>query len=161
MTRIVDMGNYEMHHPPEKLTGKVSKDGALTLAEIEKRVAKNMENLTAQFLEGLSESIISVKEALTVLGSPEATPSDQEEIFRHAHDMKGMGGSFGYPIVGAIGDGLSKLTDKTNDLAALNLPLINAHMDVLDWIVDQKIKSEDDPRAAPLLAALDEVKSKL
>ncbi|MCF8466623.1 MAG: Hpt domain-containing protein [Sneathiella sp.] len=161
MTKIVDMGNYEMHHPTEKLKGKVSNDGALSMEEIEKRVAQNMEKLTAEFLKGLSESIITVNGALTALGSREARPEDQDTIFRHAHDMKGMGGSFGYPIVGMIGTALSDLTDEKTKLAALNIPLIKAHMDVLRWIVDQKIKTEEDPRAAPLLAALEEAKSKL
>ena len=119
-----------------------------------------MDSLRKQFLEGITSSIEEINTAITSIESGNGTTDDQEVIFRNAHDMKGMGGSFDYPIISTIGDTLTALTHSKNEFSSLKISFIKAHMDVLHWITEYKIKTEDDPRAAPLMAALEKAKAK-
>ncbi|WP_373089306.1 hypothetical protein [Sneathiella sp.] len=162
MVKIENMGEYEIHHPPDKLKFKViSDEDAPSIGQIRRRASRNMNGLREQFLDGVLASIAAITEALAVLRASKGGKEEQEIIFGHAHDIKGLGGTFGYPMIGSIGSGLCDLTDPKLAISDLNLDFIKIHTDVLGWAVAQKIMDESDPKAAALLTALDTAKTRV
>ncbi|MEX1034933.1 MAG: Hpt domain-containing protein [Sneathiella sp.] len=154
MTKIVKMEGYEIHHPASDLKRKASTGEGISLKEIEKRMAKKMVALEAEFLKGVPPVIEAIESALGRLEKGKRANGDQEEIFRQGHDLKGMGGSFGYPIMGTIGSGICELSRKEIETKDLMLPLIRVHLDLLIYVNANRIKDDTDPKAAPILAAL-------
>ncbi|MAL80404.1 MAG: hypothetical protein CMN55_15065 [Sneathiella sp.] len=154
MTRIDKMDGYEIHHPFSKLQAKVKREGGLSLAEIEKRMSVRMAHLTEEFLAEIPPMINTIERMIGKLEKGDGGAEAQAEIFKQGHDLKGMGGSFDYPIMGTIGASFCELTHKTKDVSALNLPLIRVNLDLLSYVLKFRIKNESDPKAAPIIAAL-------
>ncbi|MBO0333100.1 Hpt domain-containing protein [Sneathiella sp. CAU 1612] len=160
MTKIVQMEGYEIHHPKFTLKTKVDKSGGLTLEEMEKRMGKKMAALTEQYLASIPAVIEIIDTALSKLEKGKGGIAEQEALFRQGHDLKGMGGSFDYPIMGTIGEGICTLTSDDIELSKLNLALIRVHLDLLAYVAAKRIKNDTDPNAAPIIAALAEAKPK-
>lgn len=160
MTKIVKMDGYEIHHPKTTLKNKVNIPGGIPLKEMEKRMAKKMGALTDQFLSGIPSVIQTIETALNNLENGKGQETDQATLYRQGHDLKGMGGSFGYPIMGAIGGGICELTDKSIKPSALRLSLIRVHLDLLTYVAVNRIKDDKDPNAAPILSSLENARQK-
>lgn len=160
MTKIVQMEGYEIHHPNFTLKTKVDKSGGLTLQEMEKRMDKKMVALSEQFLAGIPAVIEAIGSALSQLEEGNGGTTEQETLFRQGHDLRGMGGSFDYPIMGTIGDGICELTSSDIETSSLNLALIRVHLDLLTYVAAKRIKNDTDPNAAPILVALADAKPK-
>lgn len=154
MTKIVKMEGYEIHHPKTTLKNKVGTSGGISLKEMEQRMAKKMAGLTEEFLAGIPVVIKTIETSLTKLEKGDGGEPEQTLLFRQGHDLKGMGGSFGYPIMGTIGEGICELTSKDIESSSLSLPLIRIHLDLLTYVAAKRIKDDADPNAAPILAAL-------
>ncbi|MAZ01798.1 MAG: hypothetical protein CMN56_01550 [Sneathiella sp.] len=160
MTKIVKMEGYEIHHPVSDLKRKASKGDGLSLKEIEKRIAKKMGALEEEFLSGVPPVIKSIEDALDRLEKGQGGIVEQKEIFRQGHDLKGMGGSFGYPIMGTIGSAICQLSNDDIETKNMMLPLIRVHLDLLIYVNAHRIKDDTDPKAAPILAALENAKTR-
>ena len=59
-----------------------------------------------------------------------------------AHDIKGQGGSFGYPLVTMIGDSLSTLLKHERLLTDPGLELLSEHVTALGTILDKAIEGD-------------------
>ncbi|MCC3306723.1 Hpt domain-containing protein [Sneathiella sp. HT1-7] len=160
MTKIVKMEGYEIHHPKATLKNKVGSSGGISLKEMEKRMAKKMAGLTEEFLASIPAVIERIETALSNLEAGNGGEPEQTIIFRQGHDLKGMGGSFGYPIMGTIGEGICELTTSDFKSSALTLPLIRIHLDLLTYVAAKRIKDDKDPNAEPIIIALANAKPK-
>jgi chemotaxis protein histidine kinase CheA len=78
-----------------------------------------------------------------------------EELFRVAHDLKGQGASFGYPLVTKVGDSLCRLTrDRKMQYDARHLDLAKSHLDAVQLILTKEIKGEGGQVGSDLVAKL-------
>jgi hypothetical protein len=159
MIKIENKGKYEIHHPPDQLAPKVDRESGISFEEIEERAGKNLEGLVDQFLESVSESTILIKKALKTLEINQGTAVERDLIFNQSHDLKGMGGSFDYPLISLVGDKLCTLTDEDIDVVDLNLQLITAHVDIIIWSVANRVGNLEDSRSKMLLSALDNARA--
>jgi chemotaxis protein histidine kinase CheA len=79
-----------------------------------------------------------------------------EAMFRVAHDLKGQGSSFGFPLVTKIGHSLCALTrDRDRDYQARDLELARSHLDALELVLSKGIKGEGGKVGAELIAKLE------
>ena len=100
-----------------------------------------------------------VDRARTALEAAVATPAQRsrhvEELFRIAHDLKGQGASFGYPLVTKIADSLCKLTrDRKLAYEDRHLDLAKAHLDAAQLVLTKEIKGDGGQVGADLTAKL-------
>jgi chemotaxis protein histidine kinase CheA len=78
-----------------------------------------------------------------------------EELFRVAHDLKGQGASFGYPLVTRLGDSLCQLTrDRTLEYESRHLDLARSHLDAVQLVLTKEIKGDGGQVGADLVAKL-------
>ncbi|USG62403.1 hypothetical protein NBZ79_05340 [Sneathiella marina] len=155
MVKIENKGDYEIHRPPDRLQTKVEQDTGISFDEIEKRSEQNMHALAEKFLIGAADSIKEIKKSWQALAENTGTFLDRDIIFNHCHDLKGMGGSFDYPLISLVGEKICLLTGNAIEVEALNLEFINAHVDILSWSVANHVGSPNDPRSIKLLTALE------
>ena len=85
-----------------------------------------------------------------------ARPTQVEALFRVAHDLKGQGTSFGYPLVTKIGHSLCALTrDRVLAYEDKHLELAQAHVDAIQLVLTKGIKGDGGKVGAELVAKLE------
>ncbi len=83
------------------------------------------------------------------------TAETSETLYFRAHDLKGLGATYGYPVVTSIAAALCRLTDDPATRLRAPLPLLDAHIDAIKTVVGGQIRENDHPVAVALLKALD------
>lgn len=155
----------EIITPPNLLKNKVSEGGAGAVdLEALDRAEKVITDLTGDYLEWVSTDLGCLGEFLNKLTA--AAPADRkpvlDEIFHISHDMKGQGGSFGYPLITAIANDLCRLIEKAE--GEIGAPLIGAvkiHVDSMKLVIAQRMTGEGSKEAEAILAGLKQVTDKL
>src|SRR5262249_20402063 len=80
-----------------------------------------------------------------------------EAVFRVAHDLKGQGSSFGFPLITKIGHSLCALTrDRARDYQAAHLELAKSHLDAIELVLTRGIRGEGGRAGAGLVATLEQ-----
>lgn len=81
----------------------------------------------------------------------------QEDVYAIAHDLKGLGATYGSQLATSIAASLSRLieTDAGKALAQRDPSLARAHIDALRAAVRDGVASLDDPIGAAVLQALE------
>ena len=81
--------------------------------------------------------------------------SSIKELYGIAHNIKGQGSSFGYPLVTRIGHSLCTLVRQEHDFSDAELGVVQAHLDALRLILTKDIKGEGGEVGARLAARLE------
>lgn len=124
---------------------------AAAMARAEDAVAE----LAADYTVWALDDVKRAEDAFALFKSePGQRKAHLENLYRAAHDMKGQGGSFGFPLVTKIGHSLCRYL-KGGEMGDANLPVIQAHISALRLIVEKAIKGEGGPAGARLIAKLE------
>jgi hypothetical protein len=78
-----------------------------------------------------------------------------KDLYNIAHNIKGQGGSFGYPLVTRIGHSLCTLVRQERAFSDADLGVVQAHLDALRLIIAKDIKGEGGEAGAKLAARLE------
>jgi hypothetical protein len=78
-----------------------------------------------------------------------------KELYGIAHNIKGQGSSFGYPLVTRIGHSLCTLVRQERDFSDADLGVMQAHLDALRLILVKDIKGEGGETGTKLAARLE------
>ncbi|MFQ5346265.1 MAG: Hpt domain-containing protein [Rhodothalassiaceae bacterium] len=131
-------------------TGQVS---AEALAEAEKALAQMAEDYP-DWVSGLLVKL-SEKHGRCV-DTPEHRREYFEEINEIAHDMKGQGGTFGYPLITEFADSLHNFTTIRGDITDSMVELVKAHIDAMRAVIRGRVKGDGGEVGAQLKATLDQ-----
>ncbi|MEJ0024304.1 MAG: hypothetical protein WDN76_13550 [Alphaproteobacteria bacterium] len=84
------------------------------------------------------------------------TDASLETLYLRAHDVKGLGTTYGYPLITALGAQLCRLLDNPEGRrAAREMPaLIDAHVDGMRAILRSNLKAADDRIGLALVGEL-------
>jgi hypothetical protein len=143
---------YEEIEPLVPLAAKVVLgDGfdADMLARAEAAVAE----LAAAYPEWATQDLLQMREAAAAL---RASPSAEQghALYLLAHDMKGQGGSFGYPLISTIAGSLCRLVHRRAAFDARHLAAIDAHLDAAGTVLAQRMAGEQPEASAALAEGL-------
>jgi hypothetical protein len=83
------------------------------------------------------------------------------DLYGIAHNLKGQGSSFGYPLVTRIGQSLCQLTRRERAFSDADLGIIQAHLDALRLILTKGIKGEGGEVGAKLAARLEHLAAQI
>jgi hypothetical protein len=78
----------------------------------------------------------------TAREQPEARAAGVKEIYGIAHNLKGQGTSFGYPLITRIGQSLCQLTRRDCAFSDADLGIMQAHLDAIRLILAKDIKGD-------------------
>ena len=99
-----------------------------------------------------------LKQAKDCLAAAQATPDDCEEAMKGfygaMHNLKGLGGSFGYDLVTDIADSCCILLKKTETRNGHVLKVCQAHLGALDGIIAKDIKGDGGPTGVAIITQL-------
>jgi hypothetical protein len=83
------------------------------------------------------------------------TAETAEGLYFRAHDLKGLGATYGYPLVTSIAGSLCRLIDDPATRLKAPLFLLDAHIDSIKAAVRSAIRDVDNPIAKTLLSELE------
>ena len=121
-------------------------------------------NLAGKYLEVVEQDLESLQAATATFKSDaENRTAHLRRIYHIAHEMKGQGGSFGYPLVTTISKQLCRFIEKVEDgeLEDADIEVISLHVDALQVVIRDKMTKADSQQAQAMLKGLELVIIKL
>jgi len=144
----------ELFMPPNMLKAKAgSSPGGVDPGAI-KRAESAMEGLKGEFAAMAGDSVAALAAAHQSYAA-DPGPDSRAALLRTAHDLKGMAGTFGFPLMGRVAGSLSRLLDEAPKDKALPLKLVEAHVTAVHVIQRMNITAGDHKGTLALLAELD------
>lgn len=78
------------------------------------------------------------------------------EIYAVAHNIKGQGSSFGYPLMTRLGQSLCHLTRRKDSFSDGDIDLVGAHLDAMRLVLTKEIRGDGGELGNKLGARLEE-----
>lgn len=124
------------------------------LEEAEKALNKMAED----YPDWVSGLIVKLQEQHgRCVDTPEKRHEFFEEINHIAHDMKGQGGTFGYPLITNFADSLYGFTVKRpGDISDNQIELVKSHVDAMRAVIRGRVSGDGGEIGAELTKSLDE-----
>lgn len=151
-----DQPEVQIIRVPNTLRAKVGgKFGGIDSAAIAKAEAA-LADLSSQFGQWLEDEITKLDAARAQIHDKGLVKETAEGLYFRAHDLKGLGTTYGYPIITRLAGSLCKMMDDEEKRAKAPLKLIDAHIDAIKAAVRDNIKELDHPVGSALAMALEQ-----
>lgn len=145
----------KIFNPPNTLRQKVgARFTGFDAAAIAKAEAA-LKSLSEQFGQWLHDELAKLDSARAAVREQGYTAETAETLYLRTHDLKGLGATYGFPIVTRIAGSLCRMTDDAGIRLKAPLPLIDAHVEAIKAAVRDDVREADDPTANALITELE------
>lgn len=145
--------SFQVINPPNLLKQKVG-SGGLDANSI-KKAEKVFDSLRGEFEEIAKGDVAKLAlAAAALLGNPNDIKKRQE-VYMLSHELRGQGGSYGYPLVTRFGDQLCRYLDATDMLDAKTLIIVKAAADAIAVVINNKVSGDGGETGRQLVGMLD------
>lgn len=135
----------QVFSPPNTLRMKVGGAfGGIDANAIAKAEAA-LEAMSAQFGQWLDDELAKLDAAQAAIRTHGLTPETGEALYCRAHDLKGLGTTYQYPLVTRMAGSLCKLLDDASKRMSAPMVLVDAHVDAIKAVVRDQIKTDEHP----------------
>ena len=142
-------------HTPNTLQMKVG-GGRFSLdADAVARAEAALKSLSGQFAQWMQDELDKLEAARADIRAKGMTGETSETLYMRAHDLKGLGATYEFPLVTRIAASLCKLIDNPETRAAAPLPLVDAHIDAIKAAVRDGIRNDEHPVGKVLVEELE------
>jgi hypothetical protein len=128
--------------------------GAIDPAAIAKAEAA-LKNLSGNFAQWLNDEIAKLEAARQHVRTEGPTVEAMESLYLRAHDLKGLGTTYGFQLITRIAASLCRLIDDKDKRADAPMALIDAHIDAIKACVRDDIRDDKHPIGGPLVGELE------
>jgi hypothetical protein len=128
--------------------------GAIDPAAIARAEAA-LKSLSGNFGAWLGDEINKLKaarERIEIEGFSETTC---EGVYLRAHDLKGLGATYEFPLVTRLAGSLCRLIGIPQARATASLDLIDAHIEAIETAVAARIQTDEHPAGAAMAEDLE------
>lgn len=141
--------------PPNTLRLKVGGGfGGIDANAIAKAEAA-LKAMSAQFGQWLQDEITKLDAAQAAIRAEGLNARTAEGLYFRAHDLKGLGTTYQYPLVTRLAGSLCKLLDDPAKRANAPVRLLDAHIDAIKAVVRDQIQTDDHPTGRVLAETLE------
>ncbi len=141
--------------PPNTLRMKVGGGfGGIDAGAIA-RAEEALKSMSAQFGQWLQDEITKLDAAQAAIRADGFTLATAEGLYFRAHDLKGLGSTYQYPLVTRLAGSLCRLLDDPGRRMDAPLTLIDAHIDAIRAVVRDQIQTDEHPTGRTLAEALE------
>ena len=141
--------------PPNTLRLKVGGNfggiDALAIAKAEEA----LKAMSSQFGQWLEDEIVKLDKAQVDIKEQGYNTATAEALYYRAHDLKGLGTTYQYPLVTRMAGSLCKMMDDPVKRMAAPMLLLDAHIDAIKAVVRDKIQTADHPTGKVLVETLE------
>ena len=135
----------------EKVGGRF---GAIDPAAIAKAEAA-LQSLSGNFAQWLNDEVVKLDGARLRVKNEGQNAETMECLYLRCHDLKGLGTTYGFPLVTRFSASLCKLIDDKDKRVVAPMNLIDAHIDAIKAAVRNEIKTDEHPIGRALIAELE------
>ncbi len=114
-----------------------------------------LKGLASQFGQWLQDEVAKLEAARSQIRIDGVRRETIDRLYGHAHDLKGLGATYEFPLVTRMAGSLCKLLGEPQDRLAAPIPLIDAHVDAIRAAVRDNIKDAGDPVGRSLVEELE------
>jgi hypothetical protein len=146
----------QMIQAPNALRLKVGggRLGAIDPAAIAKAEAA-LKSLSGNFTQWLNDEITKLEGSRVTVRNEGPTAENMESLYLRAHDLKGLGATYGFPLITRIAGLLCRLIDDKSKRLQAPMALIDAHIDAIKAAARDDIKTEEHPVGKILVQELE------
>ncbi len=141
--------------PPNPLRAKVGGGFGGIDANAIARAEEALKAMSAQFGQWLNDEVVRLDKAQSDIRSQGYTPETAEALYFRAHDLKGLGTTYEYPLVTRIAASLCRMLDDADKRMQAPLAVVDAHIDAIKAVVRDRIQTEDHPVGRDLAETLE------
>ncbi|HBY42870.1 MULTISPECIES: Hpt domain-containing protein [unclassified Brevundimonas] len=141
--------------PPNPLRAKVGGGFGGIDANAIARAEEALKAMSAQFGQWLNDEVVKLDKAQADIRSQGYTPETAEALYFRAHDLKGLGTTYEYPLVTRIAASLCRMLDDADKRMQAPLAVVDAHIDAIKAVVRDKIQTDDHPVGRDLVETLE------
>ena len=140
--------------PPNPLRAKVGGFGGIDADAIAKAEAA-LKAMSAQFGQWLKDEIVKLDQAQADIRAKGYTPETAEALYFRAHDLKGLGATYQYPLVTRIAGSLCRMMDDGDKRMQAPAAILDAHIDAIRAVVRDEIQTDEHPVGRTLAETLE------
>jgi chemotaxis protein histidine kinase CheA len=150
---VTKFADHEVIVPPNRLKKAVRRGGSndrdpLTDAEIA------FEQLSAQFESWMQDECAELELARRLTHTDGYSHTTRQKLFRAAHDIRGHGATFGYPLAADVADSLCRVLEEAPDPSRVPLVYIDQCVDAVRAIVRERNNAKAEEIALALSTEL-------
>lgn len=147
---------HQLIQPPNTLRLKVgARPGAGLDPALLAKAEAALQSLSSQFADWMQDELAKLEASRAEVKAEGLSGESADALYTRAHDLKGLGATYEFPIVTRMAGSLCKLLDDPAKRASAPLYLVDAHIDAIKAAVRQSIRTVDHPVGAVLVAELE------
>jgi chemotaxis protein histidine kinase CheA len=156
-----DDPDFQAINPPNTLREKTA-EGPKVDAEALLRAEQAIARLSGDYLELVEHDLDRLQAAFDAFRrEPAEWRRNAEAVFQVAHDIKGQGGSFDFPLMTIIGDSLCRLLERISSGGPEVVDVIAVHIEAMRLVISQRMTGNGGPAGTKLLRGLEMVNAKV
>ena len=111
--------------------------------------------MSVNFEEWLKVEVTRLNGAMRTVQKEGRSDASMEALYHRAHDLKGLGATYGYPIISQIAGTLCRLIDNPEKRQTSPLLLIELHVEAIKAAARNKITTDEDATGSALVKELE------
>lgn len=119
------------------------------------RAEAALKGLSDQFGEWMQDELNKLDDARADISAQGLTEETANALYTRAHDLKGLGTTYGFPLVSRLGASICRLLDDKAARISAPVFLIDAHINAIKAAVRDEIRDSDHPVGRTLVAELE------
>ena len=141
----------DIHYPPTRLKDKVPPTGGLDPKMAVLKALNAAKDLMDSYQGWAVDDLQALWKAFEITEKARYRGADDvRRMYSIAHEIRGQGGTFGFPLITVLGDSLCKFLDRRATLDATDLDVVRIHILAMKAVFRQGLKGDGGPLAAEL-----------
>lgn len=120
------------------------------------RAEAALKSLSSQFSQWLNDEIVKLENARAAVQHQGLMGDAGEALYMRAHDLKGLGSTYEFPIITRIAGSLCKLLDDVEKRGNAPLYLVDAHINAIKAAVRDDVRDDANPVGRALAEVLED-----
>ena len=141
--------------PPNTLRMKVGGGFGAIDAKAIAKAEEALAAMSSQFGQWLQDEIIKMDQAQADIRAQGYTSATAEALYFRAHDLKGLGTTYQYPLVTRLAASLCRMMDDPEKRMRAPMLLVDAHIDAIRAVVRDGIQTDEHPTGRVLAETLE------
>jgi hypothetical protein len=119
------------------------------------RAEAALKELSDQFGDWMQDELDKLDAARAEVAAKGLTEETANTLYTRAHDLKGLGGTYGFPLVSRLGASICKLLEDPAARTSAPVFLVDAHINAIKAAVRDEIRDSDHPVGKALVGELE------
>lgn len=148
--------DHDILHPPQeikRIAYRALRTGDPMPEEHIARADQALSAISLNFHDWMTDETEKLVTARGKYHSQGVDSDARQTLFQAAHDVRGNGGVFGFPLAGRVADSLCKLLAQC-PASALPSQIVDQHVDAIRAMVREEARGHDNPKARDLALKL-------